>query len=215
MGRRAANPQDQKSKGYPGKRKTKVERAIEEAAERAKLLASLPPESTGTLSPPAIIDHPMFAEAVAIWRVLVPELSANNLFNPTLDRYTFAAYCIYQAEFYAAHRRVVEKGHTFMGKAIAGGKRPWKNPDVDVRDAAFKAALSLAQEFALTPTARSKIEKMHSTMPNGPLFDRRRNDAEFGEGEEMADEVSTAPAEEDPIGILDRMDSPPPGQRAN
>lgn len=208
MGRRPDAPADQAAKGYPGKRKTKVERLVAEAEERARLLALLPAESTDLLAPPAIIDDPLFAEATAIWRVLVPELKQQGLFNPTLDRFTFAAYCVYQAEYFAAQRRIVAVGHTFMGKAIAGGKRPWKNPDVDVRDAAFKAALDLAREFALTPTSRSRIERMHSMMDSGPLF--RRPNQPQGE-----DSIATASPERDAIGILDTLDSPPPGQRAN
>jgi phage terminase small subunit len=210
MGRRRDNPEDQEAKGFPGKRKSKVEKMLAQAAERARLLASLPPETAAPLAPPAFIDDPMYAEAVAIWKVLVPELQENNFFNPTLDRFTFAAYCLVQAEYFAADRSVREKGHWFMRKAIAGGMRPWVNPDVDRRDAALKMAMELAREFALTPTARSKLERIHSAMSDGPLFRRRADaDAETGGGE------TSVPEEDDAIGIVDRLRSTPPVPRPN
>lgn len=212
MGRRPDNPEDQEAKGFPGKRKRKVERMLEEAATRAQLLAALPAEGSALLAPPAFIDDPTYAEAVAIWRVLVPELKENNFFNPTLDRYTFAAYCLVQAEYFAADRSVREKGHWFMRKATAGGTRPWVNPDVDRRDTALKMAMELAREFALTPVARSKLERIHSGMNDGPLFGRRRADAVPVEDETPAGQAG---GEEDAIGIVDRLRSAPPNTRPN
>lgn len=212
MGRRRDNPEDQEAKGFPGKRKSKVERLIEAAATRAERLAALPAESAAPLAPPAFIDDPMYAEAVAIWRVLVPELQENNFFNPTLDRYTFAAYCLVQAEYFAADRSVREKGHWFMRNATAGGKRPWVNPDVERRDTALKMAMELAREFALTPIARSKLERIHSAMSEGPLFRRRQEGALPAETESPQGQPGE---DEDAIGIVDRLRSAPPSTRPN
>lgn len=208
MPRRPDNPEDQRAKGFPGKRRTKVERLIEEAEQRAKRLAASPSESHDILAPPALIDDPKLADALWIWRRYAPQLHEQNLFGD-LDRLTFAMYCVYQAEFFLADEDIRKNGYSFMVAATAGGRRPWENPAVARRETAGKMALELSKRFGLTPLDRSTLEKIHSLRDAGPLF--RRNDDEAPEGPENRQEA----VEDDPIGVLDRLDGPPPNQRPN
>src|SRR5262245_60228052 len=135
MGRRRSNPRDQRDMGNPGKRRGKVERFIAEAEARAKLIAEAAAESADPLAPPPFMTAPLYRDVLIVWQTCAPLLHKNH-FLGALDRLTFATYCVYQAEFFAADLDVKRNGFVQMGRAIAGGKRPWTNPAVAIRDVA-------------------------------------------------------------------------------
>lgn len=212
MGRKPDAPEDQAAKGFPGKRKSKTERQIEAANQRAAMLASAPAAAPDAFAPPTFLDDPALADALWIWERYVPRLRERGHFDE-LDRLTFATYCVYQAEFFQAHRNIIEKGYWFERKSSAGGTRPWVNPSVAWRDTAARFVMDLSRKFALTPLDRSELERRHSMMDDGPLF-RRSSGDDPEPTRDQASEVA-GPAEDEPLGILNRLDSAPPGQRPN
>ncbi len=216
MGRLPDTPEDQAAKGYPGKRRKKIDRLIADAEDRARRLAALPGVTDDLLSPPAMIHDPLFADALWIWQRYAGQLHELNLFGE-LDRLTFAMYCVYQAEFFQAAREVAVNGHERLVKTVSGDKMWRRNLAVDRRDAAAKMALDLSSKFGLTPLDLAALEKMHSAARDpGGLFGGQRRAPEEPAGEGAQESLPPVPAaEEDAIGLLDRLDSAPPGQRPN
>lgn len=147
------------------KRLTKAERVearreagIAEAQRLAALLSAAPPETEGSLAPPAFIADPRLAPAAAVWRELVPQLEKSGRLH-RLDRDMFAALCYWRAEWIAAVDDILTNGYSFMGKAVAGGSRPWTNPAVERRDTAWGEMMSLSAKFGLTPLDRLALGK--------------------------------------------------------
>ncbi len=197
--------------GNPGKRKSKIDRFIEEADARAKLLADLPAEGDDKLAAPPFMLAPLYKDVLAIWNACAAILSKNH-FLGALDRLTFAMYCVYQAEFFAADADVKKNGFSKMAKATAGGMRPWTNPAVAIRDVASQRVLELSKRFGLTALDRAVLEREFASAGGGsddwgPLGKRR--------GDAPADQAQ--PHDDDGIGAGSEFDSapPPPGQRAN
>jgi len=208
MGRRRSNPRDQREMGNPGKRKTKIDRFIEEADKRAKLLAETPGETGDQLAPPQFLMAPIYADVRTIWQSCA-ELLHKNHFLGALDRLTFAMYCVYQAEFFAADADVKKNGFSKMAKATAGGMRPWTNPAVAIRDVASQRVLELSKRFGLTALDRAVLEREFASAGGGsddwgPLGRRPRDD-------DKASQVH----DDDGIGAGSGFDSDPPGNRPN
>jgi len=199
MGRLPDAPEEQRDKGFPGKRKSKVEAQIAEAARQAALLADAPGETADPLAPPALIADERLAPALAVWRDYAPRLAKLNLLEQ-LDRHTFAMFCVYMGEFAVANQEVLDKGYSVMVKTVSGDEMPRVNPAVERRDLAAKFVLELSRRFGLTPLDRSVLITRHAGLGAGPLFGDRRPEA-----------PTPAPAEEtDAIGVLGRLDSTPP-----
>jgi hypothetical protein len=76
MARISDLPELQAAKGFPGKRRPKVQRQIEEAQKLAALLASAPAEPGDRLAPPALITDPRLAATLAVWRDYTPRLAS-------------------------------------------------------------------------------------------------------------------------------------------
>ncbi|RJP54185.1 MAG: P27 family phage terminase small subunit [Anaerolineaceae bacterium] len=207
MGRRRGNPRDQSDMGNPGKRKSKVERFIAEADARAKMLAEIPSDSGDQLAPPVFMTSPLYADVLAIWNACAALLHKNH-FLGALDRLTFAIYCVYQAEFFAADADVKKNGFSKMARATAGGMRPWTNPAVAIRDVASQRVLELSKRFGLTALDRAVLEREFASAGGGaddwgPLGKRRGDDP-------------VVPHDSDGIGMGAEFDSePPPRERTN
>ncbi|WP_131194060.1 P27 family phage terminase small subunit [Lichenihabitans psoromatis] len=203
MGRRPDTPELQAAKGFPGKRRSRVERQAERAAEIAALLASAPGETADPLSPPALLHHPMCAAALAVWREYVPRLVRYNLLVP-LDRHTFAMFCVYTAEFAEAHQDVVKRGYSSPVKTVSGDKMDRVNPSVDRRDNAQKIILDMAKRFGLTPLDRFSLIG-HQAAARGGLFDQQAKPTTAP----TADQTEVEP--DGLLGLMDSFDSAPPG----
>lgn len=134
------------------------EAALAEARRLAGLLAAAPAEGDGTLAPPAFIAEPRLAAALAVWRELAPQLQRTGRLH-RLDRDMFAALCYWRAEWIAAVDDILTNGYSFMGTAVAGGKRPWTNPAVERRDTAWDEMMALSARFGLTPLDRLALGK--------------------------------------------------------
>lgn len=220
-GRKRDNPRDQRAKGYPGRRKSKTEKAIDAmeraAARDAKLFADA--SAGGNLaSLPIFLEDARLASAQTIWKEYAPRLDKLHLLG-TLDRYTFAMFCIYSAEFVLANRDILDKGYSILVTTVAGAKSgksrgtqmPRLNPSVDRRDYAGKMMLHLAEKFGFTPLDRNKLIREHAM----------RNDEEtlFGRVRAPPDVPTEQPTSSgDPVelvGALGSFDSTPPKPRMN
>jgi P27 family predicted phage terminase small subunit len=189
----------QVAKGFPGKRRPKVQRQIEEAQKLAALLAAAPAESGDRLAPPALLADPRLAAALAVWREYTPRLARLNLFGK-LDRHTFAIFCVYCAEFAAAQQDIMDNGYSRLVMTLSGDRMPRVNPSVDRRDTAQKIILEMAHRFGLTPLDQYALirHQAGSGVPAGGLFTAAPAPA------------GQATLDNDLIGSLADLDSPAP-----
>jgi P27 family predicted phage terminase small subunit len=215
MGRRPGNPLDQAAMGYPGKRKSKTEKAIAEAERLAELLVAARAQTPSDAKPGYLRDRRL-AAASAMWDDYAPRLDRLHLLSQ-LDLHLFGVFCIYAAEFVAANEDILTKGYSVLVKTISGDKMPRENPAVARRDFAAKMTIDLSSKFGLSPQDR------HRLLAAGAMqFD---DETLFGRHV-----VRQAPADEKPapidepappidhgsaIGTLSQFDSVPPGIKPN
>jgi P27 family predicted phage terminase small subunit len=203
------HPATQAAKGHPGKRRTRVERQLEEADRVAGMLAAAPPDPNQPLAPPAFLDA-RFAPALAVWNEYAPQLSRLNLLD-TLDRLPFATFCVYMGEFVTANEAIARDGYSIKVKTVSGGMMPRKNPNVDRRDIAMDYILDFAERFGLTPLDRAKLFRDHAALPPeaaASLFHHKPL------GPKAPEEAATS-AQPEAVGSMDAFDSAPPGHLPN
>lgn len=221
MGRRRKDPKEQKARGFPNRRKSKTERALEQmearAAEDAKLLAAVS-DASDLQALPVFIKDKRLAPAIEVWKDYAPRLDKLQLLT-TLDRHTFAMFCIYVSEFALANRDILDKGYSVMVTTVAGSKSsakgsqmPRLNPSVDRRDHAAKMMLSLAEKFGFTPLDRAKL--IHANAM------RADEETLFGRARPAQVPASPSPAaapesNSSAAGSARSFDSSPPGSRPN
>ena len=205
MGRLPDDPADQAAKGYPGKRRRRIDVLIREAEARASLLVpKILEASSPSLAPPAYLAEPVMIEALTIWREKVAVLTERNLYNAALDRELLAAYCVYAAEFVLADREIRRDGYQRLVKTQSGDYMPRRHLAVDRRDVAFRMMAELSSRFGFTAADRQKIERYESQRELLPPMTQE------------TPAVAAAPKDDDDaIGLLDQFDSPPPGARPN
>jgi P27 family predicted phage terminase small subunit len=203
------HPAEQAAKGHPGKRRTRVERQLADAKRLAEQLAAAPADPNLPLAPPAFIDDPRCAPALAAWKEYAPQLDRLNLLHE-LDRLTFATFCVYVGEFVEANDAIKTKGYSQRVKTIAGGHMWRKTPDVDRRDTAMDFILDFAERFGFTPLDRGKLFRDHRALPD-PL-----RQSLFGQ-DKPAPPPSDEPSPEtaDALGAMDAFDSAPPSGLPN
>jgi len=112
---------------------------------------------------------------------------------------------IYCAEFAAAQQDILDHGYSRNVKTVSGDLMPRVNPSVDRRDTAQKIILEMAKRFGLTPLDQFALVGHQAALPAGGLF-----------GAQPAASVTpsapaSAPREQNLIGMLDQLDSVPPG----
>jgi P27 family predicted phage terminase small subunit len=216
-GRRADDPRDQKAKGFPGKRKNKTEIALakmERAAARDAQLLAQAGTGADIQALPIFLEDKRLAPATIIWREYAPRLDKLHLLT-TLDRYTFAMFCIYAAEFVLANRDILDKGYSVGVPTIAKGKDGKsgimlrENPAVSRRDFAAKMMLDLAEKYGLTPLDRNKLIREHAMRADEEtLFGRVRS-------QPQQPTPHAPPADDEAnsmVGSLARLDTPSPGK---
>lgn len=212
-GRRGDPPQVEAAKGYPGRRKTKVDKAIERQRHLAELLAAAPGDGDGVLTPPRFLDQ-RFAAALAVWRDYVPRLAKIHLFE-ALDRYSFALFCVAVGEWLEANEDIAATGYSMKVRTVSGDYMPRENPSVSRREAASKIVFEMSKRFGLTPLDRANLYRSHAELPGrGGLFagGGARPDAD---GPPASEPAAPAAERDEAIGMLGRFDSPPPGTRTN
>lgn len=219
MGRHRNNPQQQKARGYPGKRRKAVDRAIAAAEHLATLLGAAPGRDGDPLSPPAYIGDKRMLPAMRVWEEYVPQLQRTNLLD-SVDRHSFAIFCVYMAEFLAAHDDVLRNGYSTMVKTISKDLMPRDNPAVARRDNAVKVILEFSKRFGFTPLDRYALLKdqfgVRDWLPGtgkgeDDLLKRAQKPVDDKAGSPTPP-VQQQPAEVETLGIMNQFDSPPPGR---
>ena len=198
----------QRAKGNPGRRKSKVAKREEEIARVAELLASAPAESADPNSPPKMIDRgPLFAAAIAVWKMMAPRLSSTHRLQPQ-HRPIFAMFCVYYAEWVEANEDIVRSGKTQTVKTVSGVPMERIRPIVKIRDAAFDQVLKLSARFGLTPSDEYDLFKSQQIAAglNPSLFGDHggRGQSDRPDGERQ--EAPTGSL----VGALKGLDSAPP-----
>jgi P27 family predicted phage terminase small subunit len=201
-GRKPAAPGLQEARGNPGRRRSAVQKRLDEMERVAGLLAQSP-AGGDPLSPPAIIDGSN--AAVAVWRDLAPRLRTTHRLQPQ-HRPMFALFCVYFAEWVVANEDVNRNGHTQKVKTVAGGMMERTRPIVSIRDKAFDQVIKLSERFGLTPSDEYSLfrDQAVAASQNPSLFDLP-NTARPEQPAPEAPESSTSL-----IGALGRMDTKPP-----
>lgn len=214
MGRHPDNPLDQAAKGFPGKRKSKTERAIAEAERLATLLVSARSQTPSDGKPGYLLDARL-KPASAMWDDYAPRLDRLHLLSQ-LDLHLFGMFCIYAAEFVAANEDILAKGYSVMVKTISGDKMPRENPAVARRDFAAKMTIDLSSKFGLSPHDRHRLlaaGAMH--FDDETLFGRALDRTTKPEAVTPTEEPAPPIAEGSAIGSLTAFDSVPPGVKPN
>ncbi|KQP34294.1 hypothetical protein ASF27_01655 [Methylobacterium sp. Leaf102] len=200
-GRKPDSPALQAAKGSPGKRA----RAARTMARTERLAANDP------LRPPTFLTAGKgdegFTLALRIWREQAPHLHRRNLLD-RMDRYAFARWCVYQAEWIETTQTIKTEGVTRLVKTVGGDEMPRRHPAASHRDRIELAMGKLEASYGLTPADRYKVMRDQAANPLGGLFD---DDTERGQG-------PSAPApsgELDPVGFMADHAAPTPGTRPN
>jgi P27 family predicted phage terminase small subunit len=202
MGKRGPQPDAaQEAKGYPGRRRSKADKAAIEAARVAQLIAPLTADQVGDV--PAMLQDPKYAAAAAIYRKLAPELRRTHRL-PAESETLFTAFCIYWQEWITATEDLHIKGFSQDIKTVAGGKMERRRPMTLDRQQAWANCVDLSGRFGLTPSDMYGLFKGQAAVaPTNPGL--------FGEDRK--------PTEPDPqpgrVGALGRMRSTPPAERPN
>lgn len=201
-GRKPDSPALQAAKGSPGKRAMG-----KRMGQRITRLAANDPAN-----PPPFLTkkgEEGLADALRIWRELVPQLQRRNLLD-RIDRYGFARWCVYQAEWIEATRTIRREGITRTVTTVSGDEMPRRHPAAAHRDRVELAMTKLEASYGLTPADRYKVMRDQAAAPLGGLFGQGEDDSEPGHP------VVPAPGTAaDPVGFLAAHASAPPGSRPN
>lgn len=200
-GRKPDSPALQAAKGSPGKRALAARTAV-----RTERLAANDP-----LRPPPFLTtgkgDEAFTLALKIWREQAPHLHRRNLLD-RMDRYAFARWCVYQAEWIEATQTIKTEGVTRLVKNMNGDEMPRRHPAANHRDRVELAMAKLEAAYGLTPADRYKVMRDQAANPLGGLFD---DDA----GQVARPTGPVPPAEVDPVGFMADHAAPTPGTRPN
>lgn len=201
-GRMPDPPGLQEAKGNPGRRKSAVQKRIEEAERVAALLAAAPAGNDPLAVPPIIAGS---APAVAIWRELAPRLARTHRLQPH-HRPIFALFCVYFAEWVVANEDIGRSGQFQRVKTVSGSMMERRRPIADLRDRAFGRVMELSKAFGLTPSDEYTLfrDQAVAAAQSPGLFgdaDVARKPADDGEPGEQSSGL---------IGAMADMDSAPP-----
>ncbi|HTK34562.1 MAG TPA: P27 family phage terminase small subunit [Caulobacteraceae bacterium] len=208
MGERGPAPDpDQAAKGFPGKRRSKAEKA---ALEQVRIAALLSPAVGATADLPALLQDPKYAAAAAVWRRLAPELRRTHRL-PLESEFLFAQFCIYAQEWVQVTDDLHTKGFSQNINTVAGGKMERRRPKVFDRQQAFQNCTELSGRFGLTPADMYGLFKDQALVAarNPGLFGDDRKAPAPGQ-----DAPSTEPAPDvgqpSRVGSMAGMRSPAP-----
>lgn len=208
MGERGPKPDpDQAAKGFPGRRRSKAQKAAEESARIAALLA---PRDGATADLPMMLQDAKYVPAATVWRKLAPELRRTHRL-PREAEDIFVMFCIYAQEWTTATEDLHTRGFTQSIKTVAGGKMERRRPQAQEREVARANVLELSGRFGLTPTDMHALFKGQAAVAaNNPgLFGEDRR----AEPDPEPEAPTAQPASR--IGSLARMRSAPPGEQIN
>lgn len=209
MGRRKDDPLLQAAKGFPGRRRSKVEREIETAAEAA---AAQPSSAENPFPLPEIFSRsPVYwAEAIRTWKEQSDVLKAAGRRRPGYRR-ALARYCIW-TQFYVSAaeqlRRDLPKGGAAIRVKKGDGETVIRtHPNIDFMAKAETALRLLDAEFGFTPVRDQDLVRTET-------FNASQGKLPLGGAHPAS---SSRPQQEtaDPMDLMNGADSPPPGVRPN
>ncbi len=206
MGRRKDSPEVQKAKGYPSRQRKKTDADLKAKASgptaEEQLLASM---DIAGLRPPPRFARKEFKEERDVWMAVAPRLKqtlrASTEFGPALF-----AYCDAVARYNRCVLALRREGYVVKVKTVSGDEMPRSNPNEKIRQQALVEILALSDRFGFTPRDNFAL-----------LLDQRRvlERGAGGQGDlglpQQPDPGQTPAAAADPVGGMDRFDSPPPG----
>lgn len=146
----------------PAKKPTRLELAQGKPGKRA-VNHEEPQPAKGDISAPRWLD----GEALEEWNRIVPELERLNLLTQ-IDVGILAGYC-QQWGIYVKASRGLKRGLVKKSKNKAGAAYEAVNPLFSVAHRALEQCRMLAQEFGLTPAARTKLKVEASDKPKNPF----------------------------------------------
>jgi len=211
MGRRKDEPLLQAAKGFPGRRKKRVEQEIEEAAEAA---AALPATAEDPFPVPEIFTKApaYWAQAIKVWKEQSEVLKAAGRRRPGY-RQALARYCIW-TQFYVSAadqlRRDLPRGGASIRVKKGDGEIVIRaHPNIDFMARCETALRLLDAEFGFTPVRDQGLIRDES-------FNRAQGRLPFAGAH--PDQHAAPPRgkpTDDPMDLMNGADSPPPGIRPN
>lgn len=207
MGRRKEDPVLQAAKGYPGRRKSKVEAEIEAAAQAAEAAPATPDNPFPV--PELFMRAPVYWQiAIRVWNEQSEVLRASGRRRPGY-RYALCRYCTWM-QFYLASadqlRRDLPKGGTTQRVKKGDGEiviRP--HPSIDMMARAETSLRLLEAEFGFTPVRDQdlvRVESFNAGQGKLPL-------AGVHPGQTQPQTIRDT-AGTDPFDLMNEADSPPP-----
>lgn len=205
MGRRPDDPIEQAAKGYPGRRRRKVEQAAEAAA--AEIAAT--DTSGGHLDLPEMFGRApkRWSKAIEIWNRQSTVLRQIGRAQPAF-RSALARYCIWSQVFeFAADqlgRECPRGNYTITWKMGHGGERLIEHPALGIMQSAEPIIRALDTEFGFTPRSDSdltRVETFNNAQGRLPLG---------GSASGQQTTKSAADAARDPMDLMTSTDSPEP-----
>lgn len=213
MGRRKDDPLLQAAKGYPGRRRKKVEKEMEAAAEAAE---QQPATVEDPYPVPAIFKNApaYWKEATKTWEQCAAVLKTAGRRRPGY-RAALTRYCIWTQLYLASAERLrkdcPDGGTTYKQKLGHGDTTIRTHPSVDFMGKAETALRLLDAEFGFTPMRDQdliKVETFNAGQGRLPLGGSHPQSA-------APKQESGAPAGDDPMDLMNGSDSVPPGGLPN
>jgi phage terminase small subunit len=209
MGRRKDDPLLQAAKGFPGRRRGKVEAEIEAAAEAA---ASAPATAADPFpTPDVFLRAPAYwGEAIRVWKEQSEVLRTAGRRRPGYRR-ALTRYCIW-TQFYVSAaeqlRRDLPRGGASVKVKKGDGETVIRtHPNIEFMAKAETALRLLDAEFGFTPVRDQDLVRVES-------FNASQGKLPLG-GAHPANQTPPAGHTADPMDLMNESDSPPPGTLTN
>lgn len=211
MGRRPDPPGLQAAKGNPGRRKSAVKAREAQASRVAELLSNA---ASADLATPPLLNDPMFAPALAVWKDIGPELARTSRL-PKEAKLILAMLCVYIAEWVEATVDIKTNGMFQDVPTVSGGSMERVRPIVQFREVAMANIRHLSAEFGLTPAEMFSLfkDQAAAAQANPGLFDTPGS-RQVAAAQPTADDEAP-PARTSVVGSAARHRSIPPGTLPN
>ncbi|MCV9908344.1 P27 family phage terminase small subunit [Brucella sp. HL-2] len=212
MGRRKDDPQLQQAKGFPGRRKRKVEQELEAIAQAA--------EKSGTDVDPFPVPAEFtkapayWAYAIRLWKELSDIMVKQGRRRPAY-RGALARYCWWMQQFFDCAdqlRKDLPKGGVTVKVKKGDGEIVYRtHPNIDFMAKAETALRLLDAEFGFTPMRDQDLIRTESFNAGQGRLPLGGTHPQSGVQRPTSDDDPDA----DPMGLMNGADSPPPGARPN
>lgn len=207
MGRRKDDPLLQAAKGFPGRRKARVEREMDAAAAAAE---AMPVTGDNPFPLPEIFHRSpaYWARAIAIWKEKSEVLKSSGRRRPGY-RSTLTRYCMWSQFFFAAGeqlRKDLPNGGATVRVKKGDGEYVYRShPNIDFMAKAETALRLLDAEFGFTPVRDNDLMRVES-------FNATQGRLQLSGGADNRPKPDGGSAvNDDPMNLMNSADSVPPG----